>query len=168
VVCGLPGSGKSTLAEDIAKKLRTAIFSVDPIESAMLKTGLKRGFKTGYAAYLVAEALAAEHFKLGQSVVIDCVSAQEVAKDMWRTLSKKYKAKLVVIECECSDQTLHKQRIEARVRGMHGIAEVTWQDVQDRRKEYTEWKEPHLILDTADDHQQNLAKALGYLKEQVQ
>jgi len=54
----LPVSGKSTLAESIADKLKLPVFSVDPIESAVLKTGIKRSFETGLAAYLIAETLA--------------------------------------------------------------------------------------------------------------
>lgn len=64
VFSGLPGSGKSTLAEAVAARLKLPLFSVDPIESAIIKSGIKKSFKTGYAAYLVAETLAVEQLKL--------------------------------------------------------------------------------------------------------
>lgn len=83
VMSGLPGSGKSTLAEAIAKELKLPLLSVDPIESAIIKSGIKKSFETGYAAYLIAETLAAEQFKLGHSVVIDAVNAEEEAKNAW-------------------------------------------------------------------------------------
>jgi len=166
LICGLPGSGKSTLAEEVAKELRLPIFSVDPIESAVIRSGIKRGPETGLAAYLVAENLAAEHLKLGQSVIIDCVSAQEVAKDMWRNLAKEHKVKLIIVECVCPDKSLYKKRIEARVRNIHGIAEVTWDDVLKREKEYTEWQEPKLVIDTATNHKQNFVKALEYIVQE--
>jgi adenylate kinase family enzyme len=53
---GLPGVGKSTIAEEIASKLSIPIFSVDPIESAILQSGFTKSFKSGLAAYPVAEA----------------------------------------------------------------------------------------------------------------
>lgn len=162
VVSGLPGAGKSTLAESISQELGLPIFSVDPIESAIIKSGIKKSFETGLAAYLVAETLASEQLKLGLSVIIDAVSPIRESRDMWDNLADKHNAKLIIIECVL-DSELHKKRIEARVRNMHGIPEVTWEDVENRRKEYLEWEEPRLVLDTSNDGIKNLNKALEYI-----
>ncbi len=157
-VSGLPGSGKSTLAEGIAKALQLPIFSVDPIESSIIKSGIPRSFETGLAAYLVAETLAAEQLKLGSSVVLDAVSAVKEARQMWRDLSEKYGARCLVIECVL-EPGLHRQRIEARVRKIHGIPEVTWEDVERSRKEYLPWDQERLVLDSAEAVEKNLEKA---------
>ena len=74
ILAGLPGSGKSTLAEGLSRHFSLPLFSVDPIEAAMWRGGLPRD-QTGIAAYTVAQALAEEHLRLGQSVVIDAVIA---------------------------------------------------------------------------------------------
>jgi predicted kinase len=50
VVSELPGSGKSTIAERVAQRLSILIFSVDPIESAIIKAGIVKSFETGVAA----------------------------------------------------------------------------------------------------------------------
>jgi predicted kinase/ketosteroid isomerase-like protein len=164
LMSGLPGSGKSTLAEAVAQKLQLPIFSVDPIESAIIKSGIEKSFETGYAAYLVAETLAIEQFRLGSSVVIDAVNAEEEAKNVWRELAKKQDALLIIIECALSDKELHKKRIEARTRNLHGIPEITWERVEDRRKAYTAWKEPTLQIDTLNDLQANVEKTLQYIQ----
>jgi len=119
-------------------------------------------FETGLAAYLVAETLASEQLKLGMSAIIDAVSPVEVSRDMWRTLSKKRSAELIVIECVL-DPALHEKRIEARVRAMHGIPEVTWADVEARRKEFVPWNEERLIVDTSEDEERTLTQALAYI-----
>ncbi|MGO8948518.1 MAG: AAA family ATPase [Ktedonobacterales bacterium] len=62
---GLPGSGKSTIAERLAERLKLPLFSVDPIESAIIRAGIPRSFATGLAAYLVAERLPANNSQLG-------------------------------------------------------------------------------------------------------
>lgn len=166
VVSGLPGCGKSTVAEGIAEKLSLPIFSVDPIESAMIQSGFKRSFETGLAAYLVAETLATEQLKLGMSVIIDAVNPVQEARDMWKQLADQHDAQLMIIECVL-DKNIHKQRIDARVRNIEGIPEVTWQDVEARRTEYLPWHEERLTLDTSRAIEDNLQAALQYLNADV-
>lgn len=163
VIAGLPGSGKSTLSEAIAKKLCIPVFSVDPIESAVISSGFKQSFETGLAAYQVAAALAHEQLKLNISVIIDAVSPVIEARQMWQKLSTDHKARLIIIECINSDIELHQQRIEARVRNIQGIPEVTWEDVEKRRLEYLAWTEPRLTIDTAEDLDTNISKSLTYI-----
>jgi len=103
VVSGLPVSGKSTLAEGLAKKLNYLLLSVDPIESAIIQSGVKRSFVTGLAAYKIVESVANENLQLNNSVIIDAVSGVPEAKQMWRELAKHHQAKLFIIECSCSD-----------------------------------------------------------------
>lgn len=162
IVSGLPGVGKSTLAEGIAEKLQLPLFSVDPIESSILKSGIKKSFETGFAAYLVVEQLADEQLKLDMSVIIDAVSPVKEAHNMWNKLRESHNAQLIIIECVL-DKELHKKRVESRVRNIHGIPEVTWEDVENRRKEYLPWKEKRLVLDTSNSIGENLNKAREYI-----
>jgi predicted kinase len=164
IISGLPVSGKSTLAEGIAKKIKLPLFSVDPIESSIIKSGIKRSFETGLAAYLIAEKLASEQLNSGLSVIIDAVNPVKEAREMWRNLSKKYHAELIVIECVL-DNNLHKKRVESRIRNMPGIPEVTWKDVKKRQKKYLKWREKRLVLDTSNNHKINLNKALEYISK---
>lgn len=163
VMSGLPGSGKSTLAEAVAVKLELPLFSVDPIESAVIKSGIAKSFETGLAAYLVADTLAEEQFKLGHSVIIDAVNAEEEAKNVWRDLAKRLKVELIVVEVFTSDAALHKSRIDARVRNLHGIPEITWERVENRRKAYTAWREATLRIDSKKNLAANIEAVLKYL-----
>ncbi len=163
VMSGLPGSGKSTLAERIAGHLKLPIFSVDPIESAIIKAGIAKSFETGYAAYLVAETLTEEQIKLGNSVVIDAVNAEDEAKQVWIDCAKRLKIPLVIIECVLKDLALHRNRIEARVRDLHGFDEITWERVEERRKAYTTWKEDALTLEMSADANKNFEMALDFI-----
>jgi predicted kinase len=140
VMSGLPGSGKSTIAERLAERLRLPLLSVDPIESAILRSGIPRSFATGLAAYLVAEELAGEQLKLGNSVVIDAVNAEEEGKDVWRGLASKYGLALTVLQVIVSDREQHKRRIELRERGLFGFSEVTWDQVEARERVFTAWR----------------------------
>lgn len=161
---GLPGSGKSTLSEALSKRLKLPIFSVDPIESAILRSGIGRSFETGLAAYLVAEALAAEQLKLGHSVIIDAVNGVPEARQMWPDLAERHRARLIQIECVLAPD-VHQQRIEARVRNLHGFAEVTWDDVERQRAEFAPWDTQRLVLDSGDSVESNIERVLRYMRE---
>ena len=81
---------------------------------------------------------------------------------MWRNLSATYNARLIIIECVL-EKELHKKRIEDRVRNMHGISEVTWDDVENRRKEYLQWEEKRLIINTSATIENNVRRAMEYI-----
>jgi predicted kinase len=164
VLSGLPGSGKSTLAEGLSRKLSAPVFSVDPIEAAMWRSGLARDM-TGIAAYDVAVTLADEHLRLGHQVIVDAVNPVEAPRAAWRNLAAKYQADLKIIECVCTDEAVHRRRIEARVRNIDGMPEITWARVQERRAEYQAWTDARLVLDTSTKSpEQLLAEALDYVQ----
>jgi len=108
--------------------------------------------------------LADEHLRLGHSVIIDAVNPVEAPRAAWRNLAAKYRAGLKIIECVCADETVHRRRIEARMRNIEGMPEVTWARVLERRAEYEGWTDVRLILDSsAKTAGQLLDDALKYL-----
>ncbi len=164
VFAGLPGSGKSTVAEGLSRSLSIPLFSVDPIEAAMWRGGLTRA-ETGIAAYGVAIALADEHLRLGHSVIVDAVNPVEAPRAAWRDLAAKYRADLKIIECICADEAVHRRRIEARIRNIDGMPEVSWARVLQRRAEYQPWTDQRLTLDTSvQPAEQLLMAAVNYLR----
>lgn len=50
VVSGLPGTGKSTIADAVGRALSMPVFSVDPIEAAIWRSGVPASHETGVAA----------------------------------------------------------------------------------------------------------------------
>ena len=67
-----------------------------------------------------SRALADEHLRLRHAVIVDAVNAVEAPRAAWRNLAAKHRVSLKVIECVCSDETIHRQRIEGRVRSVAG------------------------------------------------
>jgi predicted kinase len=162
VMSGLPGTGKSTIADGIARARHVPVFSVDPIESAIIRAGVEASFETGLAAYLVAQTLADQSLAAGLDALVDAVNSMDEARDMWRALAAKYRVDFRIIECVVSDDGVHRGRVASRQRGL-ALAEPGWDDVERRRAEWTTWPEPHLTLDALDPAGENLAKALKYL-----
>lgn len=162
LLSGLPGAGKSALADGLGRSLPAAVFSVDPIESAILAAGLEHGFATGLAAYGVAMRLAEDHLALGQHVVADAVNDVAQAREAWRQIAARREVPLRIIECVCSDEALHRRRLEARERGL-AFPEPTWDAVLRRRQEWAPWPEDVLVVDSARPLAGNLARALQLL-----
>jgi predicted kinase len=163
VFSGLPGTGKSALAQRVGQALGVAVLSVDPIESAIVRAGIAHGFETGLAAYMVVETVADAQLGLAQSAIVDAVNAVEPAKDMWRRLAAKHETALFVIACHCSDTELHRERLRARRRGLDGVPEPTWEQVERRRLESAAWTEPVLAIDSVASLESNLARVLAWL-----
>lgn len=64
---GLPGAGKSHLAQAVARRVHAVIVSVDPIEDAMVRSGLPMSFETGLAAYEVGSTIALVQLQMASS-----------------------------------------------------------------------------------------------------
>ena len=164
VLSGLPGSGKTVLAEALSRALSVPILSIDSIDAAMWRAGLIRT-ETGVAAYEVAQALADENLRLRHTVIVDAVNPVEAPRAAWRKLAAKHRVSLKIIECVCSDETMHRQRIEGRVRSIAGTHELTWASLLQRRAEYEAWTDPRLVLDTSrTSPAQLLTQALNYAR----
>lgn len=151
---GLPGAGKSTVANALARRIGAVVVSVDPIEDALHRAGLRPSHETGLAAYLVAEVVAREALTRGHAVVVDAANYVEVARAMWRDLAHECSADLTWVEVVCSDEAAHRERLESRDRGFGPTLEPTWQHVVSRRSETQPWQpgdHDRLVrIDTAD------------------
>ena len=165
VVSGLPGTGKSALAVGIGQALGAVVLSVDPIEAALLESGIEQSFATGYAAYRVVSTLAEANLPLGQTLIVDAVSSVAEAKAWWPVLAADAGVDLAVIECICSDSRLHRSRLAGRVRGLGSFPEPSWEEVERRREEWAPWTTDHLVLDAIAPLESNVAKALAYVAE---
>ncbi|HKY53953.1 MAG TPA: AAA family ATPase [Anaerolineales bacterium] len=165
VFSGLPGTGKSLLAESIAKHFGIPVFAKDWLEASMVRSGLTfTGMENrlGIAGYDLLTTLAERQLMLNQSVILDSVASTETIRNTWRQLSIQFEADWRVIECLCSDETLHRSRLQLRERKIPGWHELTWSDVQNVRRYYATWTEERLILDMIHPFDDNYAKARAY------
>ncbi|MFL1379280.1 MULTISPECIES: AAA family ATPase [unclassified Nocardiopsis] len=162
-MAGPPGSGKSTIARALARALRCALLSVDPIEAALWRSGVDRGQPTGLAAYVVAEDLAEEQLRLGHDVVVDAVNDVAAARDQWRSLAERRARPLAFIEVFCSDPAEHRRRLEGRERGIAGFPEPSWESVAARVTGLADWHEARLRLDSMRPPDENVHTALAHL-----
>ncbi len=70
---------------------------------------------------------------------------------------------LVLIECICSDEAIHRERIEGRVRGIPGWHEVGWDFVERMRAEFLALTVDRLTVDAAEPVADNLRLVQDYI-----
>lgn len=148
VVSGLPGSGKSTLATHLANALRASLYSVDQIEATLWQAGIGPEHRSGYAAYDLLGMLSEQALRQGRSVLVDAVSAYEEIRAMWRAAAGDTASDLHVIHCVCTDERLHRHRLESRQRDLPGFAEPSWVEVRNVARGFEPWRDEHLLVDT--------------------
>lgn len=167
-MAGLPGSGKSTIAEVIGNRLGFPVVSVDPLESAILSAGIDAEQPTGLAAYLVAETIAESVLAAGSGVVVDAVNAVLPAREQWVRLAERQGTSLRFIEVTCTDEALHRERLEARYRNLPHLAEPQWHHVEQALDEWEPWTGSsaavaRITVDTAQPLGVNVDQALAFL-----
>jgi predicted kinase len=165
VFSGLPGSGKSSLAEWIGQKLQIPVFAKDWLESSLVGSGLVSDNKSkllGFAGYELLSLLAERQLKMQQSVILDCVTSTESIREVWRKLAGQYQAEWLVIECICSDVTLHRDRLVKRERKIPNWYELDWKDIERIKTYYEPWTQPRLVLDSVNPLAENQTLALEY------
>ncbi len=166
VISGLPGTGKSSIAEAIARELRIPVFAKDWLEATLRRCELSGSADKplGYAGYELLTTLALRQLQLGQSAILDSVASPEPVRAEWRTMAQTYGAGWCVIECTCSDQAIHRERLNTRRRGIPGWHELDWSEVERVRAVYPQWHDERLILDAVQPLSVNIQMALSYLR----
>jgi predicted kinase len=165
IFSGLPGTGKSTLAEAIGKQLGIPVFAKDWLEAVLLRNGLQptpNGKSLGYVGYELLTVLAERQLTLGQSVILDSVASIPAIREAWTALTQKYHANRRLIECVCTDESLHRARLLARERNIPGWHELKWSDVEKVKQYYQAWDEDRLVLDMANPIVENISRVKSY------
>ena len=165
IFSGLPGTGKSTLAEAVGKALGFPVFAKDWLEATLIRSGLKPTSQErppGFAGYELLTILAERQLMLGQSAILDSVAGSQTIRSTWHQLAEQYDADWHVIECICSDETLHRLRLKERKRNIPGWHELEWSEVDRAKQDYSAWEGERLVLDMTHSFDENLSKARFY------
>jgi predicted kinase len=163
VVGGLPGTGKSTLAAAIGETIGAPVFVKDVIEASLWRSGIGADQGSWQVAEDLLTTLAGAQLERRSRAVVDTVARVEESRVTWRRLADATGSSFALIECVCSDDAVHRSRLDGRVRGIPGWYEVAWSDVEVAKQRWIPWADDRLVLDAVDPPELNLQRALEYL-----
>jgi adenylate kinase family enzyme len=169
VFTGLPGTGKSTLAEAVAKTLRVPAFAGDWLMGALKPSGVLLGLER--SAYLEMNrrllwTLVSRQLMLDQSAILDTI-VDETSVGRWREQARPFRARVLIVQCVCSDEDLHRSRVEGRQRGIPGWHEIDWDHVERMRVEFPRLSSPDLVVDAVNPLEGNVKAVLRLIDGEV-
>lgn len=168
IFTGLPGTGKSTLAESAARALRAPVFAGDWLMGALkpAHSALATLNRSEYVAawFGLLRTLVIRQLMLGQGAIVDDIVG-EGQWEQWSQTAESFAARLVPIECVCSDVAVHRRRVEGRVRGIPGWHEVGWDHVERMRSETPSLTVDRLTVDAIEPFDDNLQRVLAYISD---
>lgn len=165
IFTGLPGTGKSTMADLLAARLAAPSFDGDWLLGALAPTEVLNDVPRSTVMkvyYALLTTLMTRQLMLGQSAVLACL-LDDATAEHWAQRVRASGGSMSVIVCTCSDEALHRARLEGRVRAIPGWHEIGWDHVQYMQKEHPAVSVPHLKIDAVDSIEDNLDTVLSYL-----
>lgn len=163
IVSGIPGTGKSLIASALSEATGAPVVGRDVVGAALSRTTVTPSGDPAGVAFELLGRIAVEQLEVGSAAILDSVGGNRETRSRWRALAETRGVPLVVIECICSDERVHRDRVEGRRRGIPGWYELTWEHVERVRRRYTSWDEPRLMLDANEPAKGNIAAATQFV-----
>jgi predicted kinase len=146
---GVPGSGKSTVAEQVGAVLDIPVFALDWLLGALTPFGMRHRPDLMDVGNELLTTLAYRELAAGRSAILDTTSENPAARARWRSLTAAAAATFLPVVCLCTDETLHRHRVEQRTRGIPGWADAgDWPNARARLAAFPPWPEA-VLVDTA-------------------
>jgi len=155
IFSGLPGVGKTTLAKELAYYCKAALLRIDTVEQGIRDLC---SFEVQGEGYRLSYRLAKDNLKIGNSVIADSCNPVQLTRKEWQEAATSVGADFINIEVICSDRQILKKRIETRFSDIPNLNLPSWQEILQR--EYHQWNEAHLIVDTANKSVEDCHKEL--------
>ena len=168
LVMGVAGSGKTTLAKQILRQVGATYLDNNHIVDAFFPdTRSGQSYKRLRPHfYRALYAIVEENLRLRNSVLLDVPHVKEMQNLAWRRFIRKLalraKAKLVVIRCICSEQTL-RARLQSRAETRDRSKLVQWKKFLAEQPINVVLPVPHLDIDTEKSSARNVGRSVRYI-----
>ncbi|GAB4194844.1 MAG: AAA family ATPase [Roseiflexaceae bacterium] len=167
---GHPGVGKSTVARVLGRALNIAIIDKDDVKDVLAGVCTN----AGGLSYEVMFRVARRQLLQGLHAICDSPLSEELGYQSACAAAEAAQAALVVIECVCSDPAVWRSRIEQRAaQGLPTHQIDSWAALEQhlqRRATGSHYpiSHPYLLLDTIQPLDQEVARAIAWLRNELE
>lgn len=162
IIGGIPGAGKSTLAKALSKELNIPAFAKDELEAAVARRGLCNNKETQGVGFEIMAVIAKNQIENNNSAIFDFIASKSRITERWPELLE---SEIKYIECICSNEEIHKERIQSRNRNIEGWYELVWEDVLTIKQYFQPLMANRLIVDSVNNINDNIAMAIEYVSQ---
>ncbi|WIN00394.1 AAA family ATPase [Actinoplanes oblitus] len=160
---GVPGSGKSTVSERVGAALDVPVFALDWLLGALSPFGMRHRTDIMSIGDELLTTLAYRELSAGRSAILDTTSEDPDVRARWASLASAAGAAFVPVVCACGVESLHRERVETRVRGIPGWADAgDWPNARARLAAFPPWPDA-LLVDTARPLEDCVATVLDHV-----
>jgi predicted kinase len=164
---GLSGSGKSTLGSALSKRLGWPLIDKDDVKDLLDGSTPE----AGGLSYDIMFTIARRQLLQGLNVICDSPLVSNRAYQHARDIAAESSTSLAVVECQCSDEWLWSQRINARkTLQLSAHHQTDWDAFLRLRPNYIAQgnysiTDPLLVVDTARPFQECLVEIIDWIEQ---
>jgi predicted kinase len=160
VVGGLPGAGKTYFALRLSEWLSATYINSDVTRREIEAQG-RYAFEDDLIVYEEIAEQAARELRNGKVVIVDATFYREQMREMFRTMAKLLRLKLLFIEIVADEAIIRRRLRDAR---SPVVADVSVHDFV--KSQYERPDAEHLIIESKDGNVSDmLVEALGYISK---
>jgi predicted kinase len=167
VMRGMPGTGKSTLGRELGRRLHWPVIDKDDVKDALVGSSED----ANRLSYDVMFNLARCQLDLSFSIICDSPLTLIDTYANARRLAHEFRAKLLVVECVCSDEASWRARIEARAgTGLPAHRYAYWEPLMQYGRLYDVQRYPisdaHVVVDTVRPLDEVATQVVAFVQRQ--
>ena len=178
IISGLPCTGKTTIGRKISESFKLPMISKDEIKESLFDSlgwdDREWSKKLGMATYPILYSFCEEQLKNGKSFIVESNFNPKFDNERLSQLRDTYKARLVVVHCECEGSSLFdrfKKRSESGERHPGHRDHLNYNEFRDVMLsgilEVLDVGEKIFRLDTTNLDKVNLAELQEYLEKEL-
>jgi predicted kinase len=163
---GLPATGKSTLARRLSEQLDGELIIRDKLKTTLRKHRYPDD-QLGRKSYALMWELADRALRYGGTCVCDTSLTQPSGIPDIEALRNAYQARVIIIECYCSERQEHLDRLQERAKFpsyycVNSLERFT--EFEQQNSQYKDFVFPYPTLRIDTSHQIDIALLAGYVK----
>ncbi len=167
LLVGLPGTGKSRLARRLGTALEAQVVESDRVRKQLFAepryTGGEHAAVYGWCHTVLRSALV-----VGRSVIFDATNLDERVRRRVYDIAEQCGARLAIVWATCPRSVVQERMLRRQERrDVDDLSDADWLVYLDMRRRVEPIRRPHVVVNTASDHETLLRRLVAALSADV-